>query len=105
LGAKKKSVQAPTHKASANEWGRKGAELGKLGRHKEALSCYDKALEIDPKNADVWGMKGAALYELHRYQEAIECCDKALAIAPKYATAQQWKTKALEKIRKTTLQK
>jgi len=35
-------------------WNNKGNALSGLGRHKEAISCYDKALEIDPNYSDAW---------------------------------------------------
>ena len=63
-----------------------------LGRHQEALQCFDKALAIDPKAA-VWNLKGIALHELGRHQEALQCCDKTLATNPKSATA--WAVKEL----------
>jgi tetratricopeptide (TPR) repeat protein len=56
--------------------------LGKLGKHREGIECYDKALEIDPKDSDAWNNKGTALGKLGRYNEAIECFDKALEIDP-----------------------
>ena len=47
-----KSSNAPTQKGlTAKEWRDKGDALAKSGRHQEALQCFDKALEIDPKNA------------------------------------------------------
>ena len=45
-------------------WVNKGAALGKLGRHDEALKAFDEALEIDPKDAQTWYNKGAALDKL-----------------------------------------
>jgi tetratricopeptide (TPR) repeat protein len=44
------------------------------------LICYDKALEINPKNVDEKGRynKGYALSSLGKYTEAIQCYDEAL---------------------------
>ncbi len=64
-----------------------------LGRYQEAISCYDRALEIDPKNHYAWCNKGNVLDDLGRYQEAISCYDRALEIDPKYANA--WSRKGL----------
>ena len=38
--------------------------LAYLGRDEEALACYDKALEIDPKDAHALSNKGVSLAEL-----------------------------------------
>ncbi|MFQ5862912.1 MAG: tetratricopeptide repeat protein, partial [Candidatus Brocadiales bacterium] len=43
---------------NATEWLNKGVALGQLGRDQEAIKCYDKALEIDPKYAKAWYNKG-----------------------------------------------
>jgi tetratricopeptide (TPR) repeat protein len=52
------------------------------GVMEQAIEYYDKALDIDPKNADVLINKGEVLYQSKKYNEAIECYDKALAIDP-----------------------
>jgi tetratricopeptide (TPR) repeat protein len=78
LGAKEKSVQAPTQKASAaapvkketaptqlqgltaKEWSDKGIALYLSGRLQEALPCFDKALAINPQHAGTWANKALA---------------------------------------------
>jgi len=87
-----KSSNAPTQKGlTAKEWRDKGDALAKSGRHQEALQCFDKALEIDPKDAKAWALKGATLGMLNRHEEALQCLDKALELDPRYAMA--WNTK------------
>ena len=68
-------------------WSNKGASLSALGRHGEAIGCYDKVLVIDPRHAIAWGNKGYSLGALKRHEEAIGCYDKALAIDPRHAFA------------------
>ena len=46
----------------------------------KAIKCFDKAIEIDPKNAAVLNEKGYALLDLKEYEEAIKCFDKAIEI-------------------------
>jgi len=36
--------------SDANSWVEKGGKLAELGRYEEALSCYDRALELDPQD-------------------------------------------------------
>ena len=54
-----------------------------------ALSCLDKALKIDPKNAKAYFYQANAFAKLENYQEAIKSYQKALEIDPnpKYASA------------------
>ncbi|MFQ6072921.1 MAG: tetratricopeptide repeat protein [Methanosarcinales archaeon] len=51
-------------------------------QYEDAIECFDKALEIDPKYAYAWVDKGKALDNLGKYKNAIECFDKALEIDP-----------------------
>ena len=55
------------------------------------LECYDKALEIDDKNADSWSSKGYIRYMMGWANEAIQCYDRALEIDEKYSMA--WNNK------------
>jgi serine/threonine protein kinase len=72
---------------SAGYWSNKGASLGVLGRHKEAMRCFDEAVIIDHRNALVWNNRGAALGRLGRHEEAVVCYDKALEIDPRDSKA------------------
>jgi Tfp pilus assembly protein PilF len=59
----------------------------RLGRSKEALANYDKALAINPGDAGVLNNRGVTLQHLKRFEEALESYDQALAIDPGYAGA------------------
>jgi Flp pilus assembly protein TadD len=63
-------------------------------KYNEAVECFNKALEIDPKNGMIWTNKGLAVHKLGKYNEAVECFNKALEINPKNALA--WYTKGLD---------
>ena len=65
----------------------KGTALTNLGRFKEALVCFDKALEILPRFDAAWLDKGVALAKLGRTKEAVECYERALEINPQSANA------------------
>ncbi len=64
-------------------WYNEGCALATLGRHEEAVDCYDKALRIDPREAAAWFNKGVSLSALGRHEEAIACYDKAIEIDPR----------------------
>jgi tetratricopeptide (TPR) repeat protein len=78
-------------KQTAGFWHNKGVSFAALKQYKESISCYDKALAIDPREVDSWIGKGVALDELGQNEEAIECYDKALTINPRDATT--WSNK------------
>jgi len=60
----------------------RGIDFDLHGEHEKALSCYDKALKIDPNSIYVLINKGTALDYLGRYTEALQCYDRALELAP-----------------------
>jgi len=64
-----------------------GAELSQVGDYVNAISCYDKALEIDPNDSNVLVNRGDALTNISNYDEAMQCYDKVLAKNPKSSMA------------------
>src|SRR3972149_4841392 len=67
---------------SALMWNNKGNALVENSMYADAIKCYDKALEINPKLPEVLNNKGLALARTERQLEAIECYDKGLEIKP-----------------------
>jgi len=57
-----------------------GLALGRLGKHKEAIACFDKALKLNPKDNVAWHRKGIELNALGKYNNAIDCFDRAIRI-------------------------
>ena len=52
--------------------------LGKLGRPRvEALACYERALEINPRFAEAWFNRGFDLLRTGRLEEALACFEQA----------------------------
>ncbi len=47
-------------------WCRRGIEFEELGRYREAILAYDKALEIQPDNHQIWCAKGRSLANLEK---------------------------------------
>ncbi len=69
-------------KRSATAWNDKGVVLTKIGKYKEAISCFDRAIKIKPNVSDVWSNKGIVLFKLHKYERAMRAFDKALQLNP-----------------------
>ena len=64
---------------------KKGSSLAKSRKFDEALSYYDRAIEIDRTFAGVWIAKGSSLLALGRNEEALACFEEALDIDPSHA--------------------
>jgi predicted O-linked N-acetylglucosamine transferase (SPINDLY family) len=60
----------------------RGNVLLDLDRPSEALQTYEKAIAIEPANADAFIGRGNALFGLNRDHEAIDSHGRALSIAP-----------------------
>ena len=82
-------IKAPEQgKTEDWEWINKGVSLRNLGKYQEAIVCYDRAIAINPRQAEAWNNKGAVLGGyLGKHQEALICYNKALKINPKYVEA------------------
>ena len=67
-----------------------------LGSYKEAIECFDKAIEIDPDDVEIWCDKGDLLKKLEKYQEALKCYNRALKIDPDFEPALKAKEEILD---------
>ena len=54
-----------------------------MGKHKEAIECFDKALTISPDLDNIWVNKGITLTRLSLIEEALTCFEKAVELNPK----------------------
>ena len=66
-----------------------GDLLGSAELYKDALDCYQKAVELDQSNASTFVGQGVALGNLERYEEALESFEKAIDLAPESVDAWQ----------------
>src|SRR6516162_4304174 len=64
-----------------------GVVQSRLGRSKEALVSYDKALAIKADYAEALNGRGLTLQDLKRFEDALVSYDKALAIKPDFTWA------------------
>jgi len=53
----------------------------------KAIAAYDKALAINPDNADVLTDQGVMYRKVGKYDKAIQCFDKAVAVNPRHEIA------------------
>ncbi len=51
-----------------------------LDRLDDAISSYDKALQIDPGHADAWFNKGMTLKKKGLKKEAAQCIEKSMSL-------------------------
>lgn len=86
-------VVPPSPKALEGwEWNNKGVSLNDLGRPEQALACFKKALELEPRDARAASNMALSLSALRRHEEALEWAQRALERDPKELSA--WLNKA-----------
>ncbi len=66
----------------AAAWNAKAESLDEEGRHEGAQRYYDRAIELDPNDADLWNNKAIGLDSLNRPEEAITSYDNAIRLRP-----------------------
>ncbi len=71
----------------ASGWVEKGVELVVEGKYNEAIEAFNKAIQINPKDAVAYNNRGAAFGQIGNYKQQIEDCNKALQINPNDAVA------------------
>jgi tetratricopeptide (TPR) repeat protein len=64
------------------EWYERGEALRRRGRYEDALSNFDRALELQPGYARAWHARGQTLAELGCYFEAVASYLTALKLEP-----------------------
>jgi len=63
-------------------WVSRGNTLRSHGRFREALRCYDRAIDIDPSCADAWLEKGRLLQRMGHPDLALRRFERVLEIDP-----------------------
>jgi hypothetical protein len=74
-------------RGSEQDWLDEGRRLGNLGRYEEALAAFDRAIELDPDEANTHTNRGRALRNMGRYEEALTAIDRAIELDPNDQTA------------------
>jgi len=65
----------------------KGGQYLKMFNYEEAITFFDKALELEPNNVEALYQKANAFSALEKYNEAIEYYEKVLNIEPENQNA------------------
>jgi len=65
----------------------KGGQYLKMFNYEEAITFFDKALELEPNNVEALYQKANAFSALEKYNEAIEYYEKVLNIEPQNENA------------------
>ena len=71
----------------ANIHNDRGVAQWRLGKTKEAVDDFNKAIELFPDYAVVYNNRGNALMDLKRPDEAVKDFDRAIDLAPAYGAA------------------
>ena len=66
----------------AQDWIDLGWCLSHLGQFNEALSVYNKAIDLDPKDILAWTNRSSALYKLKCWGELLVSAERAIELAP-----------------------
>ena len=75
-------AEGEANHASANFWADHDDEDVALREFKEAIKCFDKAFELDPKEVNALNFKAVTLADFGEFKEAIKCLDKAIEVEP-----------------------
>ncbi|MDZ8067888.1 MAG: tetratricopeptide repeat protein [Nostoc sp. DedQUE08] len=67
--------------------GWRGETYRSMKRYPEALQDFDRAIELDPKDAWAMALRGVTYRLMKRYTEALQDFDRAIELDPKYAWA------------------
>lgn len=87
-----------SQKQAVKLWLESALLLDTSGEYEASLPFYDRALAIQPDQADAWYNQGITLRKLGRYEEAISNYDHALAIEPEKSQAWNARGVALQKL-------
>jgi len=72
----------------AELWFSIGGVHRRLGNWEQALAAFEKATELNPRNAHLFEDLGGHTYSfLHRYADAVRAYDRALSLAPDFQVA------------------
>jgi tetratricopeptide (TPR) repeat protein len=69
---------------SWSSWNEKGRAKAHRGEARDAIQCFDRAIEINPSSAMLWMNRGSAFLQLSELEQALIDFDKAVILDPAY---------------------
>ena len=88
----------PTDRQASWFWHLQGEALANLGRYHDALTSFDRALEIDPTKAESLVFQAVCYVHLQDYAQALARCDRALELSPYHTQAWLFRGVALQRL-------
>lgn len=76
----------------------RGSHFWNRGQYREALSDFESARTLTPRNPAVWNAIGNCLLKLTRWREAIAAFDSAIGYGPNFARAHHHRGMALQMV-------
>ncbi len=77
-----------------------GEESNKQTSYRDALSSFDRAIQLKSDFSDCWYRRGRVLEELNQLKEALNSYGQAIHIDPEFAEALHWQGKLLAKLKR-----
>lgn len=76
----------------------KGNEFYRVGEVEEAVKCYSRSIDLDPRNHILYANRAMGYLKLEAYEKAEEDCTKALVIDCTYVKA--WSRRGLTRFKR-----
>lgn len=80
-------------------WYNKGLVQRKIGQVEEAITSFDQALALNPKDTNIWLEHGKALSAVGQFSQAAISYDFAVKLSPNYSLALAYQASNLNKFR------
>jgi len=80
---------------AAENWKNQGNQAFQKGNNQEAIKCYSKAVEIDPKNHVYYTNRATAYANIEDWEKCLSDSDKAVSLKPDWVKGYFRKGQAL----------
>ena len=92
--AEPEPASSPTNVPTPAQWLRQAQDAGRAGEWDAALDCCERAVALDPRDAEGWNQKGMTLVVgFKKIEPALACYDRALELNPDHEMS--WNNKGM----------